>query len=186
MPMVILINGSATASGAEQLAIGLRAGRPNTRIVGEHTRGNGVESTQILLPNCGQLTLATTRYMSPEGIFIGDVGLTPDTTAEPSRLRQDGDVQLAKAVDLVHSQSAYRPVNLVATDQANIPALGPPPRRGPAPDVDLQRTAYEHMMWIIQGLSALSLLVCSLLYVLMSGSNSLIRSAPDPNQEDGG
>lgn len=179
MPMVTLINGSTTAAGAEQLALALREGRSNTTIVGEHTRGNGVESTVVLLPNCGQLTLATTRYTTAKGVFIGDVGITPDFLTLPSRLRQDGDVQMAKAVDLVHSQSAYRPVNLVASDAVNIPALGPAPNRAaPAEDVDIQRSAYEHQMWIIQGLIGLALLICALLYLLMSprGSSEWPRS----------
>jgi len=177
MPMVILINGSTTATGAEQLAIALRDGRPNVNIVGEHIHGNGVEAASVRLPNCGVLTVTTTRYTTATGAFLGDVGITPDYQVVPSRKREDGDVQLARAVAIVRSQSAYRAVNLVTTDAVSIPALGPPPKMhtDQLGEFDRIKAEQQHKLWLVQGLVALALLLCPGLYLLLARKSTSAR-----------
>ena len=169
IPLVIVVNGSTTAPGAEQLAVALRNGRPNTSIVGEHIQGNGVEASTFMLPNCGSFSVTTKRYTTADGKFLGDVGIDPDYPIAPARSQEEGDVQLGKAVQVVKSKTAYRPANLVQTDATFIPALGPAPKPAePLVDVDLQRVAHEYKTMILQGLVLVALLMCPVLLILIT------------------
>lgn len=171
MPLVVLVNASTTAAGAEQLAEALREGRPNTTIVGEQTHGIGEEATVVQLPNCGILTIATSRYLTPSGAYLGGVGVTPDVVIASARIQSEsGDAQLSGAVQLVVSKAAYRPLNLVHMSAPFISQLGPPPpQERPADDVDWQRIARVHKSLIERGLAVAILFMVAAIYWIATG-----------------
>lgn len=77
--IVVLVNGN-TASASEVLALYLRE-TLGAVIVGETTFGKGVVQNIYPLPNGGSLTMTELRWLSPSGVSINGVGITPDVKA---------------------------------------------------------------------------------------------------------
>jgi carboxyl-terminal processing protease len=78
--LVILVN-QGTASAAEILSMGLRDRRDAT-IIGENTFGKNAIQIVFPLDNEGELHLAVSHWLSPNGATVVDGGLIPDVEAD--------------------------------------------------------------------------------------------------------
>jgi len=74
---VVLVNNN-TASAAEVLAICLKEQLPDVKLVGVTTYGKGVVQTTLSLKNGAALKLTTSKWLSPNGVWINGEGITPD------------------------------------------------------------------------------------------------------------
>jgi len=116
VPMVVLINGG-TSSGAEIVAGALQDAR-RAKLVGEKTFGTGTVLQTFSLSDGSALMLAIEEWLTPDGNVIWHHGITPDidvslppeaTPLSPvtereltaEKLRESGDVQLLRALDLL-------------------------------------------------------------------------------------
>ncbi len=125
VPMVALVNGG-TSSGAEIVAGALQDGH-RAMLVGEKTFGTGTVLQTFPLSDGSALMLAIEEWLTPDGHVIWHHGITPDIavslppeatplfpltekewTAE--KLRESGDVQLLRALDLLHQEKGNRTV----------------------------------------------------------------------------
>ena len=116
LPMVVLINGG-TSSGAEIVAGALQDAH-RAKLVGEKTFGTGTVLQTFSLSDGSALMLAIEEWLTPDGHLIWHQGITPDVVvslppdASPllpatekewigGKLRESGDVQLFRALDLL-------------------------------------------------------------------------------------
>ena len=109
MPIVVLVNeGSASAS---EIVAGALQDHHRALIVGTSTFGKGLVQTVMPLSGGRAIKLTTSRYFTPSGDSIHDVGIEPDirvdgTGRHPGRslmagLDREGDPQLAEAIELL-------------------------------------------------------------------------------------
>jgi carboxyl-terminal processing protease len=112
--MVVLVNkGSASAS---EIVAGALQDHNRALIVGTETFGKGLVQTVVPLSKGRAIKLTTSRYYTPSGDSIHEVGVAPDVYIEDTPgypdlslsglLDREADVQLAEAID--HLQA--RPV----------------------------------------------------------------------------
>jgi carboxyl-terminal processing protease len=116
LPMVVLINGG-TSSGAEIVAGALQDAH-RAKLVGEKTFGTGTVLQTFSLSDGSALMLAIEEWVTPDGHVIWHRGITPDVAVSLSpeitpllpmtegeltaqKLRESGDVQLLRALDLL-------------------------------------------------------------------------------------
>jgi len=102
-PVVCLIN-EGSASGAEILAGALRDNN-NVSLIGKQSYGKGSVQELIALRNGSHVKVTIAKWLTPKGLSITDVGLTPDIEVE---LTEDDynagrDPQLEKAIEVVKS-----------------------------------------------------------------------------------
>lgn len=113
-PMVVLVNhGSASAS---EIVAGALQDHNRATIVGTATFGKGLVQTVVPLSQGRAIKLTTSRYFTPSGDSIHEIGITPDvfvmdTPGHPDLslsglLDREGDLQLAEAI----SRLSPRPV----------------------------------------------------------------------------
>ncbi len=91
IPVVVLVNnGSASAS---EIVAGALKNLDRALIVGERTFGKG--SVQVLydFADSSALKLTIAQYLTPGGISIQNIGVTPDVELKPARIEERG-VQL--------------------------------------------------------------------------------------------
>ena len=90
-PLAVLI-GPRTASGGEIGAAALQHGQ-RARLFGARTAGAVLGSRTFSLPDSGKLTVPFSDYVSPQGLRIEGIGLSPDVeiarTAESGQQRVD-------------------------------------------------------------------------------------------------
>ena len=112
--MVVLVNrGSASAS---EIVAGALQDHNRALIVGTETFGKGLVQTVVPLSKGRAIKLTTSRYYTPSGDSIQDVGITPDVYVDDTPgfpnlsltalLDREADLQLAEAIQ--HLQA--RPV----------------------------------------------------------------------------
>jgi carboxyl-terminal processing protease len=112
--MVVIVNrGSASAS---EIVAGALQDHDRALVVGTETFGKGLVQTVVPLSKGRAIKLTTSRYYTPSGDSIHDVGIEPDIFIEDTPgfpdlslsglLDREADVQLAEAID--HLQA--RPV----------------------------------------------------------------------------
>ena len=111
--MVVLVNeGSASAS---EIVAGALQDHDRALIVGTETFGKGLVQTVMPLSKGRAIKLTTSRYYTPSGDSIHDVGITPDVFVEDTPgfpdLRLSGepdseaDMQWAEALDYLQPRS---------------------------------------------------------------------------------
>jgi carboxyl-terminal processing protease len=122
-PMVVLINGG-TSSGAEIVAGALQDAH-RAKLVGEKTFGTGTVLQTFSLSDGSALMLAIEEWLTPDGHVIWHHGITPDvivalppeaTPLSPAiereitaqKLRESGDVQLLRALDLLLQETGQK------------------------------------------------------------------------------
>ncbi len=118
-PMVALINGG-TSSGAEIVAGALQDAH-RAKLVGEKTFGTGTVLQTFSLSDGSALMLAIEEWLTPDGHVIWHHGITPDVVVSlppeatplalateremtPEKLKESGDVQLLRALDLLRQE----------------------------------------------------------------------------------
>lgn len=109
VPIAILVNkGSASAS---EIVAGALQDHDRAMVVGTSTFGKGLVQTVMPLSRGRAIKLTTSRYFTPSGDSIHEVGISPDIEVSgdhrfPGRqlsagLDREGDLQLAEAIDLL-------------------------------------------------------------------------------------
>ena len=123
LPLVVLVNGG-TSSAAEIVAGALQDAR-RARLVGEKTFGTGTVLRMFPLSDGSALLLAIEEWLTPAGHVIWHHGITPDLVIAlppevslllpekeramtPEGLRQSGDVQLLRALELLTQRARFR------------------------------------------------------------------------------
>jgi len=87
LPLVVLVDGK-TASAAEILAGALQdAGR--AVVIGTNSYGKGTVQTVIHLPNDGEMTLTWSRFLTPSGYALHELGVLPTLCTADERSRPD-------------------------------------------------------------------------------------------------
>lgn len=105
--MVVLVNGNS-ASASEVLTVAIKD-YERAVIVGTTTYGKGIVQSIYNFNDGSGMSLTTSKYYSPKGTSIHEVGITPDYKIELpesldnkiSDLDYDEDIQLQKAVELL-------------------------------------------------------------------------------------
>jgi carboxyl-terminal processing protease len=116
VPIAVLVNGGS-ASASELLA-GALQDRGVATIIGTTTLGKGTVQNWQSLVNGGGIRLTIAKWLTPNGRWIHEQGITPDIVVEwknPSYMPGEDDPQLDAAVQFLEDQP-------VATTVENIPA----------------------------------------------------------------
>ena len=96
VPMVVLIN-QGSASASEILAGALRD-HDRAKLVGEKSFGKGtIQEAEDLRGGAG-VHITVARWLTPEGTWVHDEGLTPDVGVEDDLETEDVDEQLVEAI----------------------------------------------------------------------------------------
>lgn len=100
-PVAILINGES-ASASEMLAIAMQE-KYGAKVVGVNSFGKGTVQEKVELSTGASYKVTTKKWLSPNGNWINEVGVTPDVYIEGSKewynLSHEKDVQLQKALE---------------------------------------------------------------------------------------
>jgi carboxyl-terminal processing protease len=109
IPIVILLN-QYSASGAEVLSAALKDNGRAT-IVGEKSFGKGTVNIARDLKDGGALFVTIARWLTPAGVQIDEVGITPDIEVvfTPGVDDASTDPQLARAIEHLHTLQASQP-----------------------------------------------------------------------------
>lgn len=95
-PIVVIINGNS-ASASEILASALKESY-NATLVGTKSYGKGKVQQVVPLNNGDSVKYTSAKWLTPKGVCIDGVGITPDYVVEESTL---SDTQLDKAIELL-------------------------------------------------------------------------------------
>ncbi len=100
-PLVVLVNQNS-ASAAEILA-GALQDNGRAVLVGEKTFGKGLVQTVFPLPNGAALKLTTSKYFTPQGTDINEIGINPDHVVKNPD-NDEEDLQLERAIEILKQQ----------------------------------------------------------------------------------
>ncbi len=101
LPIVVLVNGNS-ASASEVLTGALKDYNKAT-IAGTKTFGKGVVQSVIPLGDGSGISITTSKYFTPNGVCIHDVGIEPDVIIESTEefvIAENDDIQLKSAIKL--------------------------------------------------------------------------------------
>lgn len=105
MPIVVLVN-SNSASASEVLTGALKDFK-KAIIIGTKTFGKGIVQTVIPFEDGSGMSITTSKYFTPNGVCIHEIGIEPDITIEAPEnfdffdTTIEEDVQLQKAVEII-------------------------------------------------------------------------------------
>jgi len=110
--MVVIVNkGSASAS---EIVAGALQDHDRALVIGTETFGKGLVQTVVPLSKGRAIKLTTSRYYTPSGDSIHDVGITPDIYVDDTPgypdlslsgvLDRESDVQLAEAIEHIKAR----------------------------------------------------------------------------------
>lgn len=105
MPIVVLVN-SNSASASEVLTGALKDFEKAT-VVGTKTFGKGIVQTVIPFEDGSGMSITTSKYFTPSGVCIHEIGIEPDITIEApddfnfSETEIKEDIQLQKAIEFI-------------------------------------------------------------------------------------
>jgi carboxyl-terminal processing protease len=110
--IAVLVNGGSAS--ASEIVAGALQDHNRATIVGTRTFGKGLVQTVMPLSRGRAIKLTTSRYYTPSGDSINEVGVAPDlyiegTRSHPGRslsgtLDRENDVQLIEAIELILNQ----------------------------------------------------------------------------------
>lgn len=112
MPLVVLINENS-ASASEILAGAVKDHKKGT-LVGKKTFGKGLVQAVIPLSDGSGLKVTVSRYFTPSGVCIQDIGIQPDEVVDVpeayknkpvSEIPKGDDVQLQTAVQMLRAKA---------------------------------------------------------------------------------
>lgn len=104
-PVVVLVD-SGSASASEILAASFQDNYKGATIVGTVTYGKGTIQKAVKLSSGSTIKYTTQKWLTPKGVWINEVGLTPDVVIEQgeayySSISEDDDLQLRKAIEIL-------------------------------------------------------------------------------------
>jgi len=101
IPMVVLIN-EGSASASEILAGALRDNR-NVQLIGKKSFGKGSVQELISLPNKSSVKITVAKWLTPNGDYIMEKGITPDIDIDLTvdDFKNDRDPQLDRAMEKI-------------------------------------------------------------------------------------
>jgi carboxyl-terminal processing protease len=105
LPIVLLVD--ETSASASELVAGAWQDYDLVTVIGETTFGKGTVQTWHPLINGGGVRLTIARWLTPQGNWIHDVGVTPNITIEWNPLSAEefeDDVQLEAAVQFLRGE----------------------------------------------------------------------------------
>lgn len=106
MPIVVLVN-SNSASASEVLTGALKDFGKAT-VVGTKTFGKGVVQSVISFDDGSGLSITTSKYFTPNGVCIHDIGIEPDIFVEAdedfvlTESAIEDDIQLQRAIEIIN------------------------------------------------------------------------------------
>lgn len=89
-PMIVLIN-EGSASGSEILAGALKDNK-RAVILGTKSFGKGSVQSVIPMPDGSGLRLTTSKYFTPSGVCIHDIGIVPDIVVERNKISLEDEL----------------------------------------------------------------------------------------------
>jgi len=107
LPMALLVNGNS-ASASEVFAGALKDHKKAT-IVGTTTFGKGIVQSMFSLPDGSALKLTTSKYYTPSGKNIHEIGIEPDIKIEMDEM--EVDITKPSLKDDPQLDTAYKVVN---------------------------------------------------------------------------
>jgi carboxyl-terminal processing protease len=115
VPIVVLVN--EVSASASELVAGAIQDRDVAEIVGQPTFGKGTVQTWQQLSNGGGIRLTIARWLTPDGNWIHESGVTPDIVVpwERTFAPDEVDVQLERALDYLGEMNEF---SLPANDNA--------------------------------------------------------------------
>lgn len=100
LPLILLID-AKSASAAEILA-GALGDNHRAVLVGQRTFGKGVIQSFMPVTDGGAIKLTTARYLTPDGRYVDQIGISPDhQVAMPEGATEGSDPQMALALSLL-------------------------------------------------------------------------------------
>jgi len=126
IPMVVLINGRS-ASASEIVAAALQD-HDRAIVVGSSSYGKGTVQMVIGLPNEGELTVTWSRFVTPSGYVLNDLGVHPSICTSTAGASVDELIRSAldHGADLTHILETWRGVDRhPETDRKDLKALCP-------------------------------------------------------------
>lgn len=108
LPLAVLVN--EQSASASELVAGALQDRERAIIIGRPTFGKGTMQNLFALDNGGGLQLTIARWLTPEGHWIHESGITPDLHVDlPEQpTPQDADLALQAAIEQLQAQAADR------------------------------------------------------------------------------
>ena len=108
-PVVVLVDYSS-ASASEILAASFQDNYKKATLVGTVTYGKGTIQKAVSLSSGATVKYTTQKWLTPKGVWINEVGLTPDVLLEigdaycndPS---DENDLQLQKAIEILNKKN---------------------------------------------------------------------------------
>ncbi len=101
LPMAVLINGSSAS--ASEIFAGAMQDTERAVLLGTKTYGKGIVQSIYSVSEDAGLKLTTARYITPNGNYVHEVGITPDIIVEENN-GSDEDFQLSRAVEVVQQE----------------------------------------------------------------------------------
>ena len=109
--LVVLVNGGSAS--ASEIVAGALQDHGRAVVIGTSTFGKGLVQTVMPLSKGQAIKLTTSRYYTPSGDSIHDVGITPDVLVEDTPgfpdlslaggIDREADVQLAEAIEYLRA-----------------------------------------------------------------------------------
>ncbi len=98
IPIVVLINGGSAS--ASEIVAGALQDHKRAIILGTKSFGKGSVQTIIPLQQQSAMRLTTSRYYTPSGRSIQEIGVMPDITVEPAKIEMIKQRKLTREGDL--------------------------------------------------------------------------------------
>lgn len=117
IPLVVLIN-EGSASASEVLAGAIRD-QSRGVLIGAQSFGKGTVQVWLPLSNQGGVRLTVARWLTPDGTWVHETGLTPEYVIPSRENRDDPDLQLDGALDYLLGREIRNLVDPNSADTGN-------------------------------------------------------------------
>ena len=91
-PLIVLVNGGSAS--ASEIVAGALKDHNRAQLVGSKTYGKGSVQTVVPLSDGHAIKLTTSRYFTPSGASIHQLGITPDVVVDEATLKAESGIDL--------------------------------------------------------------------------------------------